>query len=627
MLPDGMVRMKPLIRRRLSVVIQGVLLLLLIEARGGLPTALAGSLPVLDAVSALADGAAQIRVSAQPGTNYVLEGSADFTHWLDLAAAKAADNAVDLIDPFAQVGLTTEFSPERFYRVRTGTDDEVPSPIHATMRLDAGVTVTAEVDLEGGSLALTNSDGVIYQLQFPKDNPEDLESVTLTVATQVNGLPVSCPLLAGINLTAEDPELIGELTLTVTRPGGFPSGSLGFACQVTGDEFHPCPTRISGNQLVFHLHDIGGFGVLLTAPADAAAFQQRPPTSLEDRIEQKVALIAFAAGGVSGRSWQSRGASSVQDDTYAAESQFLDLAVDAELIMAETDEGLFELATHTYADWYARVQDEGIADRFADGIAQANHYVVAAFENSINRKGQRCQQHDLGQILRMVNAGRIMGWQPWAPAFTAAVRQDLEDTIRRCGTFQMDFDSLMINTSTAGVERSRTHADVTLQLGSPISFLTGQGTLAFTEAVPFLIPAPCAPVTTTPSSAPFSIPYCRLHLQMVPGNWAPTNHWRFEDARVDFILPVVHEGFYVICDGVWVDMPDFWYPEFGAAHTDELTAVTPPGSLPEAVFQITGWTPVGGAVIATKSYERSTQFNGGSVEEQTTLTLRHTPMP
>jgi hypothetical protein len=619
--------MKTQIRRGLSVVIRGASLLLLIEARGGLPTGPAGSLPVLNAPVVSTDGAAQIQVSGQPGTNYVLEGSADFTHWLDLAAAKAADSVVDLIDPFAQVGFTTEFSPERFYRVRTGTDDEVPSSIHATMGLNTRATVTAEVDLAGGSLVLTNSDGVIYQLQFPTDNPEDLENVTLAVVTQVSGLPVNHPLLAGINLTAEDPELIGELTLTVTRPGGFPSGSLGFACQAAGAEFHPYPIRVSGDQLVFHVHDIGGFGVLQAAPTDAAVFQQRPPTSLEDRIEQKVALIAFAAGGASGLSWQGQGTSSVQDATYAAESQFLDLAVDAELIMAETDEGLFDLATHTYADWYARVQDEGIADRFADNIAQANQYVVAAFENSINRKSQRCQQHDLGQILRMVNAGRIMGWQPWAPAFTAAVRRDLEDTIRRCATFQMDFDSLMINTSTAGVERSRTHADVTLQLGSPISFLSGQGTLAFTEAVPFLIPAPCAPVTTTPSSAPFNIPYCRLHLQMAPGNWSPTNHWRFKDARVDFILPVVHEGFYVICDGVWVDIPDFWYPEFGAAHTDELTAVTPPGSLPEAVFQITGWTPGGGEVIATKSYARSTPFNGGTVEEQTTLTLRHTPMP
>lgn len=604
-------------------------LLLLLSGTVGLAQAgFAGSEPLLNGPIPLPDGQAEVQVVGHVGTNYVLQGSADLAHWLDLAAATATNGLINFVDPFGLMAPSTEYSPDRFYRVREGANDEIPNPINATVAADVGTSVTAEVNLSGGSLALTNSDGTICQLQFPAENPLDLEEITLTVITNVSGLPVTRPLLAAVSLAPEDLPLIGEPTLTITRPGGFPSGSvLGFSYQGAGNEFHPYPARLVGNQLSFHIHQFGGFGALQADPVDAAAFQQRTPTSLEDRIEQQVALILFTNGVVAGSSRQPKGGGTAQDAAYAAESQFLNLVVDTELIIAETDEAMFGLAMITYQNWYIRVEDEGIADRFAAEIAQANQYVVVAFENSVNRKSQRCDQHDLDQIVRMVNAGRIMGRQPWAPAFTPAIRQDLEDKIRRCATFQVDFDSLMINSSSAGIERSRTHADITVQYGSPISHLTGPGTLVFTETTPFSIPPPCAPITAVPVSAPFNIPYCVLHLQMALDNLSPTNHWQFKDATVDLTLPMVHEGYYTICDGYRAELPDFWYPEFGYAHQDELTAFTPPGGPPEGVFQIKGWTPVGGAVIATKTYQRTMQFKDATVEEQTTLTLRHTPSP
>jgi hypothetical protein len=65
-----------------------------------------------------------------------------------------------------------------------------------------------------------------------------------------------------------------------------------------------------------------------------------------------------------------------------------------------------------------------------------------------------------------------------------------------------------------------------------------------------------------------------------------------------------------------------YFPIWYYLHTDELVTT--------GIFAIKNWTWVGGAVVATKTYDRTVAAPGGSegtFGEHTTFTLRHTPAP
>ena len=77
---------------------------------------------------------------------------------------------------------------------------------------------------------------------------------------------------------------------------------------------------------------------------------------------------------------------------------------------------------------------------------------------------------------------------------------------------------------------------------------------------------------------------------------------------------------FVSCGGESAPNAYTYFPVWYYLHTDELLAT--------GVFALKNWNWVGGAVVATKTYDRTAPAAGGgdgTFFETTTLTLRHTP--
>jgi hypothetical protein len=174
------------------------------------------------------------------------------------------------------------------------------------------------------------------------------------------------------------------------------------------------------------------------------------------------------------------------------------------------------------------------------------------------------------------------------------------ERILRCARFDLDYDSHTGVRVPDAVADSHVRSTIHLAPSADLSHISGQAELELVGGGH----SACGPATghtinpIVVADVDIDVPAHEVVLTMMPGNIEAT----------------------VTCSGQSFPNGYTYLSVWYFLHTDELVTT--------GVFALKNWNWVGGAVVATKAYSRTTPAPGGgngTFFEDTTLTLRHTP--
>jgi hypothetical protein len=179
-----------------------------------------------------------------------LEGHDNFIPVMALSAAQT--NYEDYLAPQGS---------KLMYRLQTVTDGKLggystasvktaavlPNPLTVQATFADDQTVTQSIGPEGGSMSLTDQNGVVYKLKVPAGAVLAATDFTLTPISDVTVWPLDGPNLGSVRIGPEGLDLNEHLTLTISPPDGFPKDGtipVGYGFDGTGTEFHLFPAGI-----------------------------------------------------------------------------------------------------------------------------------------------------------------------------------------------------------------------------------------------------------------------------------------------------------------------------------------------------------------------------------------------
>jgi hypothetical protein len=171
----------------------------------------------------------------------VIELSADQTSYEDYLAPNESKLTYRL-------QAITDGKPGGYSTASVTTPAIQPNPLTVQATFAEDQVVTKSIGPEGGSMSLTDQNGVLYELQVPAGAVLAATDFTLTPVSDIQGWPLDGANLGSVRIGPEGLDLYAHLTLTITLPDGFPQdGTLpvGYGFEGSGDEFHIFPAGVA----------------------------------------------------------------------------------------------------------------------------------------------------------------------------------------------------------------------------------------------------------------------------------------------------------------------------------------------------------------------------------------------
>ena len=177
---------------------------------------------------------------------YELSVSKNNIDWYPLASLPGdSDQFEDLLAPedtllsYRLVTLT-EAGEGGVSSLQIQTQTRISNPLVVAANFDEDLGVTALIGPEGGVLSLTDSKGVAYSLEIPKNALLLEMEVSMTPVTTISDWPLDGNLLAGVHLEPDGWLLYEPAMLTITLPDASSNslGLVGFGFNGSGEEFH-----------------------------------------------------------------------------------------------------------------------------------------------------------------------------------------------------------------------------------------------------------------------------------------------------------------------------------------------------------------------------------------------------
>jgi hypothetical protein len=249
----------------------------------------------------------------------------------------------------------------------------------------------------------------------------------------------------------------------------------------------------------------------------------------------------------------------------------------------------------------------GLGSDFARERAEINAFLPKILQRALDAASEKCANHDLTQLTQLTlieRTAQLLGIQ--LSGGSAVAR------ILRCARFELDYDSATAVLVPDGFADSHVTATVKLEVSADLTRITGSATLQLVGGGH----SACGPATGQ-GSKPFVVMDLDIDLGLdAQGN--PTGS--------PAVMLEMHPGMVestVMCGDSATPNGYTYFPVWAYLHRAE----TDNGY---ASFKIGGWTWVGGATVASKTYERTEPVpnsGDGSFRETTTFVLRHTPEP
>jgi hypothetical protein len=558
----------------------------------------------LESVGHSANGLFTLRLHGQAGQTYTLEGSRSLANWAPLLTTNLASDTAEWTDAEA-ASLA-----QRFYRARLGSNEPTPNPLTVVALLDSNRTTTARLPVAGGTLSLTNDQGTVFTLSLPAGALREEQEISMTVVTNIVGLPLSGGLIGAVQLAPEGLQLFTNATLTIQSATPFSTNELtSFAYRGTGEDFHWFPDEISGNTVVLFLSHFSGHGSGRGTDQDRGAQNQRTPSDPSARAEQRAAQATHTARSQGRR---------VDEGTLSELLSEYAEAVRGRVAQGLSSDGALTLAIWHFQRWWLLVQQYRMADRFAPTAEEFLNGLGAGGKNLIDRHHQQSVQNkDPSEIKTIWTWARTFADYGLVPR-SGLTPEFIRTTLVKCARFELSFDSTI---ELPKAYSSRLQATV-IQEASPDSLIwdsprrsmtvSGKGIL---EYVSFAVSLPCV-VEAIGYGAELDV-FTLLDLGTRAEERPCVVGLGFT------IMTAVRERVVYQCPGTdpAVDEPQFWPGFF--EHFHEQESQEPPNPAAAGYYEMRDWTAEQASIVGRKSYSNSL----GDLIERTTLQMEHRPLP
>jgi hypothetical protein len=242
--------------------------------------------PTLTANLLAAGNAVRLELHGTTGTNYTIESSVDLSAWTRVADGLAQNGVFG-----AEISLATG-GPRRFFRGREAAG-ATTFPTNVVLAANTNLSVTSIVTTNGGSAVLYSPNGTRFTFTVPPFTLPEAQLITVTLVTNVGGLPFAGGLLGAVRLEPEGLDLWGAGTLQITLPPTLDRRKIvSFGANADGTEFHLTPDRVTTNGVLIPITQLRVYGsavaelselraaTLATFDAFAAADPDSTPGSL-----------------------------------------------------------------------------------------------------------------------------------------------------------------------------------------------------------------------------------------------------------------------------------------------------------------------------------------------------------
>ena len=118
-----------------------------------------------------------------------------------------------------RVQATTDGEAGEYSTVSVTTVAVQPNPLTVEATFAEDKVVTQSIGAEGGSMSLTDKNGVIYQLLVPPGAVLDATDFTLTPVTDIQGWPLDGTNLGSVRIEPESLDLYAYPTFNDHLPG------------------------------------------------------------------------------------------------------------------------------------------------------------------------------------------------------------------------------------------------------------------------------------------------------------------------------------------------------------------------------------------------------------------------
>jgi hypothetical protein len=222
-----------------------------------------GGPPHLGSPMLLPDRAIELRLTGEAGTAYSIEASSNLSTWFLISGGIATNGLLTIRDNAASN------YPTLFYRGK-GTSDSLP-PLAIGLQPDTNLSVSTLVSLNGGSAVLYGHDGIRFTLSLPSNSIPDPSIITMTLVTNLTGLPFARGTLGTVVLEPAGLAFWGAASLEIMFPSNIDRREvISFFAKGDGSAFQLTPDRVSTNRVVIPVTRLGTFGSSLATTQELA---------------------------------------------------------------------------------------------------------------------------------------------------------------------------------------------------------------------------------------------------------------------------------------------------------------------------------------------------------------------
>jgi hypothetical protein len=211
----------------------------------------------------LSNNAFELSLTGDLDAPYSIEASSNLSNWF-LVSTGIATNGLLTIHHDAASNY-----PALFYRGK-GTNGSLP-PLTVGLKTDTNFSVSTLVSLDGGSGVLFSPSGTRFTLNLPSNSIPDAQIITMTLVTNITGLPFARGTLGAIVIEPADLFFWGAASLEITFPTNTDRREvISFFCHGDGSSFQLTPDRVSTNRVVIGVTHAGTFGSSLATTQELA---------------------------------------------------------------------------------------------------------------------------------------------------------------------------------------------------------------------------------------------------------------------------------------------------------------------------------------------------------------------
>jgi hypothetical protein len=330
---------------------------------------------------------------------------------------------------------------------------------------DAGRAVAAAIGPEGGTLEATAADGTRFTLTVPPAALDFSETITMTPALAVAGLPFSGGLAGAVSIEPAGLALYRPATLQIASPAQAPAPlSIGFAYHGAGERFHLYPLA-PGAQLQQAAAPAITMEIISIRPVGAGRGSQEDlnPLTLDesllsdpqDRLEEQAAR-------------DGDNLETYLDDYYV--KHLLPDLYESDVSPAELDDAL-----SFYSSWIYFVERGELTEYFASEIGTAKGLLTGSLRKLSAAAAERCYSEK-----RPEEGFRLLRWMGYAGDLLGGTEaMALATKLRACLTFEVRMRTWITEDAGHWGWRHELHAEPFKLRWSGGMRATGSGALSY----------------------------------------------------------------------------------------------------------------------------------------------------